>query len=322
MLAGHLDTVPIGDLSRWTVPPTEGLIRDGKIWGRGACDDKYALAAWLFLAKAFKDLGIELENNLYLTGYVDEEFGGGNGALASVVKYPCDLYLNLDCKKFQIWHCASGGQQLEITIKHKKVQDSCQKVIEGLYTAKEKLLEFGGRRRNELNENPFYNGTIIPDTSLRILRFVCGLGGNDMDVGRIRFVYYTDKTSAEIKKEYNDLFDNINEALAPLDMEIDEVIYDSRLFRYGFIAPDDENIRLLQQAGKKASGREIPACGSCLSDLSLFLANTDAPSFAFGIGRDFDEYGGAHQPDEYLECDDLIEFVKIIAQFVLDWDKS
>ena len=55
MLAAHLDTVPIGDDSLWTVEPTKGFIKDGKIWGRGACDDKYALAAWLFLAKAIKE---------------------------------------------------------------------------------------------------------------------------------------------------------------------------------------------------------------------------------------------------------------------------
>lgn len=322
MLAAHLDTMPIGDLSRWTVPPTDGIIKDGKIWGRGAGDDKYALATWLFIAKAFKDLGIELENNLYLDGYVDEEYGGGDGALASVLKYPCDLYLNLDCKEFQIWQCASGGQELEIVLKHKDIQDSCQKVIDGMYLAKEELLKFGERRKEELAKNRFYKGTIIPDTSLRILRFSCGMGSNDMDVGRIRFVYYTDKTSAEIKAEYEEMFDAINKALKPYDMEIEDVIYVSRLFRYGWIEPDDENIVLLQEAGKKAANLDIPACGSCLSDLSLFLANTDAPSFAFGMGRDFDQYGGAHQPDEFIECDAFVNFTKTVAQFVLDWDEK
>ena len=58
MLAGHLDTVPIGDRSLWTVPPTAGVMRDGKIFGRGACDDKFALAAELFLAKALRELDI------------------------------------------------------------------------------------------------------------------------------------------------------------------------------------------------------------------------------------------------------------------------
>ncbi len=321
MLAGHLDTMPIGDLKLWTVPPTEGFVKDGKIWGRGACDDKYALATWLFVAKAIKELGIELQNDLYLTGYVDEEYGGGNGALACCVKYPSDLYLNLDCKKFQIWHCASCGQELEIVIKHNKQQDTCQPVIEGLNIVKDELLKFKGRRQAELDANPYYHGTIIPGTSMRILRFGAGMDGS-MNVGRVRFVYYSDKTSQKIKAEYEALFASINEKLAPLEMEIAEVIYASRLFRYGETAPDDKDIKLLQQTAKNVSGRELVPCGSCLSDLSLFLANTDKTAFSFGIGRDFNEYGGAHLPDELMECDTLIEFAKIIGQFVLDWDEA
>ena len=69
MLAGHADTMPIGDLSLWTVPPTEGIIKDGKIFGRGACDDKYALASMLFFAKALRETGTELKNDVYLFGY-------------------------------------------------------------------------------------------------------------------------------------------------------------------------------------------------------------------------------------------------------------
>jgi len=322
MLAAHLDTMPIGDLSLWTVPPTEGIIKDGKIWGRGACDDKYALAAWFMIAKAIKELGIELENDLYLTGYVDEEYGGGDGALACSVKYPSDCYLNLDCKNFEIWNCASGGQEFEIVIKHTTHLDSCKKVFEGLEIAKKIIEEFGERRKAELKINPFYDGTIIPNTSLRFLKMGCGLNSNDMHVGSVKFVYYTDKDQEQINKEYNEMFDRINKEIAHLDLEIDKVNYISRFFRYGSTPADNENIVLLKEAGKKASGREIKACGSCLSDLSLFLANGKGVSYSFGIGRDFDAYGGAHQPDEYIECDKLLEYTKIIAQFVMDWDKK
>ena len=68
MCAGHLDTVPAGDMSLWTMDAFTGNISDGKIWGRGACDDKYSLATMLFLAKAFHDLGIKPKNNILFTG--------------------------------------------------------------------------------------------------------------------------------------------------------------------------------------------------------------------------------------------------------------
>lgn len=44
--AGHTDVVPVGDETRWTVPPFSGEIRDGKVYGRGAVDMKGCVAAF------------------------------------------------------------------------------------------------------------------------------------------------------------------------------------------------------------------------------------------------------------------------------------
>jgi succinyl-diaminopimelate desuccinylase len=35
---GHMDTVPQGDRSKWTEDPFEGVVRSGRIFGRGAAD--------------------------------------------------------------------------------------------------------------------------------------------------------------------------------------------------------------------------------------------------------------------------------------------
>jgi len=45
VLSGHLDTYPLGDASGWTVPPFDGEVRDGKLYGRGAADMKGGIAA-------------------------------------------------------------------------------------------------------------------------------------------------------------------------------------------------------------------------------------------------------------------------------------
>ena len=46
---GHLDTVPLG-AQPWTVPPHGGLIRDDRLWGRGASDMKSGVAAFVVAA--------------------------------------------------------------------------------------------------------------------------------------------------------------------------------------------------------------------------------------------------------------------------------
>lgn len=43
---GHTDTVPLG-LAPWTVPPHEGVVKDGRLWGRGASDMKSGVAAFV-----------------------------------------------------------------------------------------------------------------------------------------------------------------------------------------------------------------------------------------------------------------------------------
>ncbi len=51
--AGHTDVVPPGPLERWDTDPFEPTIRDGLLYGRGACDMKGALAAMITATEGF-----------------------------------------------------------------------------------------------------------------------------------------------------------------------------------------------------------------------------------------------------------------------------
>lgn len=50
--AGHVDTVPVGDPASWTVDPFSGAVRGDRLFGRGACDMKSAVAAFVSAAAA------------------------------------------------------------------------------------------------------------------------------------------------------------------------------------------------------------------------------------------------------------------------------
>ena len=67
----------------------------------------------------------------------------------------------------------------------------------------------------------------------------------------------------------------------------------------------------------EAAGRELRPVGSCLSDLSVILKYGSDEAVGFGAGREFGVYGGAHQPDEFIECDKLVEYAKIIGAYIL-----
>lgn len=72
-ILGHIDVVPEGD--GWSVPPYSATIRDGKILGRGALDDKGPSIAALFAMKAIKDANIPLKMRIRLILGTDEESG-------------------------------------------------------------------------------------------------------------------------------------------------------------------------------------------------------------------------------------------------------
>lgn len=74
MLNGHLDTVPVGDATLWPHPPLGGVVDGGRLWGRGACDMKGALAAMVFAAADAAAVGFA--GTLVVAGVVQEEVGG------------------------------------------------------------------------------------------------------------------------------------------------------------------------------------------------------------------------------------------------------
>ena len=79
-LIGHMDTVSAGDASQWQSPPFEPTLRDGRLYGRGAADNKAGLAIGLYTLALLRDLG-QLNPNevtLILAGVVDEESGASS----------------------------------------------------------------------------------------------------------------------------------------------------------------------------------------------------------------------------------------------------
>jgi len=73
----HIDVVQTG--AGWTLDPFAAAVRDGKIYGRGACDMKGGLAASIIAVEALIDSGAELPGALEISGTVDEESGGFGG---------------------------------------------------------------------------------------------------------------------------------------------------------------------------------------------------------------------------------------------------
>ena len=81
LMMSHHDVVPAED--DWTMPAFDGIIKDGKVYGRGAADTKGSLCAILFGMEQMLREGITPPVNVYIVSSHNEELGG-NGMAATL----------------------------------------------------------------------------------------------------------------------------------------------------------------------------------------------------------------------------------------------
>jgi len=77
---GHLDTFPLLENLPWTVPPLGGLLKDGKLYGRGVCDMKGGIACSLLAALLLAEHRDAWAGEIVLTLAGDEENMGSLGS--------------------------------------------------------------------------------------------------------------------------------------------------------------------------------------------------------------------------------------------------
>jgi acetylornithine deacetylase/succinyl-diaminopimelate desuccinylase-like protein len=124
LIYGHYDVQPAEPLELWHTPPFEPTIRDGKIFARGAADDKGQVFIHLKALEAFMKVRGELPVNVKVIVEGEEEVGSTN--LASFVKankkmLACDVILISDThmmavKQPSITYGLRGLTYLELTV--------------------------------------------------------------------------------------------------------------------------------------------------------------------------------------------------------------
>lgn len=83
ILQGHCDVVPAGPLDMWETPPFEATIKDGRMYGRGACDMKSGTIAALYALDAIRAAGLKPTARIHFQSVIEEE-STGVGALSTL----------------------------------------------------------------------------------------------------------------------------------------------------------------------------------------------------------------------------------------------
>jgi len=320
MLAAHEDTVIVGDESTWSVNPF-GELKDGNIYGRGACDDKYALAACVYIMRLLKEQGIVLPYDVVVVGFSDEENGGSNGALAACLKYPCDEALMLDGHNMEIVSGGAGGGIVKVSINCDDPLSSCDTMFDAFELLRKEFRSFAEKRRAEFQPRPYFKNTDVPDTTVRFTDVKSGMDGSAMNHLEALITFYTTQEESVIRAEWEEIKNRMNAEpkLAEKHIHVDSFDMVTRFFHFTETADNNRAMAHMSDVTEKYTGTRRNPNGMCLSDYPMFTYYATPNAFGFGGGRNFTLLGGAHQKDEFIACDDLVAFTKVLSAFLLTY---
>jgi succinyl-diaminopimelate desuccinylase len=324
---GHIDVVDAGP--GWTVEPFEGVIRGGRVYGRGAADMKGGIAAAVLAATAVVDLVPDLAGAIELSVTADGKSGGlgGTGYLAA-----------------EGWFAAGRVDHVIIPEPH-GIGRVCRG-HRGLWAARVTMTGPGGHGALPfLAANPILGlGDFIgliqtdlaPSLAARITRLPCipeaaraaslnisAIHGGLPDGAGLPTPVVADSCRLVLERRYGP-----EEDLALVRQEI-AALADIVADRHGLAVAVDELLSL-PPALTDADAAVVRALERAVEDVTGRAADIVVSPGAYdqthiqrlGAVRDCVAYGPglaelAHQPDEWVSIDDMVTAAKVMAAATL-----
>ncbi len=107
---GHIDVVSGEPKSEWTSDPFTPEVRDGRLFGRGACDMKGGVAAMTYAAQAIAAANITLAGDLIVATNTDEESSGAGGSALVARGVRADAGIVTEPTDFRTWVACRGSE--------------------------------------------------------------------------------------------------------------------------------------------------------------------------------------------------------------------
>jgi acetylornithine deacetylase len=313
---GHIDTMPPGDLSLWSENPWNATVRNGRVYGLGACDMKAGLTASALAVKCLYDAGLDIPGPVTILSVVDEE-GGGNGTLAAmlsghradaaVVCEPSDGTLTVAHMGFIFFSVEVSGAALHSGSKWNGVN-----AIEKAFVLIEALGELERRwlmtRKHPLLPPPTLNigvisggtaGSTVPDRC--VFKFCLHYHpamGHDLTVREVTDAITIRAEGDEWLRSHPPKIE-IYQAGGAFEMDAGH-----------------EFVKTALRCAGAVKGTAPALYGSPAGNDARLLRNIgDMPTVVMGPGR----MEQCHSIDEYVEVKDFLAYIEIYAQLILEW---
>lgn len=154
----HIDTVGVGDPGAWKHDPFQGGYENGIIYGRGASDNKAAIACMVWGARIMKDLDLVPENGtLHVAGVVQEEDCDGWAVYEMITTqgiHPECVVIG-ECTDLQINRGHRGRCEIKVTTRGKSCHASApERGVNAIYKMVP-IVEGIERLQGNLKDDPF-----------------------------------------------------------------------------------------------------------------------------------------------------------------------
>jgi succinyl-diaminopimelate desuccinylase len=331
-LNGHYDVVPAG--AGWTFDPFAGTVRDGRIYGRGACDMKSGIASAVYAVEAIRRAGVPLNGSIEISATPDEESGGFAG-VAYITKQerftspridhviiPEPLNVDRICighrgaywfeveTRGRIGHGSMpflGVNAIDhMTLILDRVQREWVPSLANRTTAMPVVP--AGARQATLNINGIFGGQPIGGIQTPCVADRCAV------VFDRRFLL--EESFAEVKQEIETLLASVQKDHPGIDYELRDVMIVPPV-RTPEDSPLIGSLERHIQAVLKRPAQQVASPGTYDHKHFDRLAGIKN-CVAYGPGV----LDIAHQPDEWCAIDDLVNATKVLALTVLDLTNS
>lgn len=324
----HIDVVEVG--RGWTFDPFGGEVSDGKIYGRGTCDMKGGLAASIIAAEAFIDTFPDFAGAIEISGTADEETGGFGGVAylaeqgfftperVQHVIIPEPLNKDRICLGHRgVWwaeietkgHIAHGSMPFlgDCAVRHMgavvaEMETSLFPVLANKRTEMPVVPE--GARQSTLNINSLHGGLSEPEDDFTGYPAAVVPDSARMVIDRR---YLMEESGAEVREEIVSLLEKVKSERPKFEYEIRELWQVSPTMTSKDAAVVTSVARAIEEVMHKAPDYVVSPGTYDQKHIDRIGRMHNCIAYGPGI------LDLAHQPDEYVGIDDMLDSVKVMA---------
>jgi succinyl-diaminopimelate desuccinylase len=319
-LNAHGDVVPPGE--GWTRPPYEGVVEDGRMYGRGVAVSKSDFATYAFallaVRRAAGKLAVRLSGSVELHFTYDEEFGGELGPrwlLARGHSRP-DLAIGPGFS-YAIVTAHNGCLQLEVTVHGRAAHAAMPETGADALAASVAILQaLYAQRERYATRRSAVEGIDTPTINVGRID-----GGTNTNVVPAKVVLKLDRRMipeedpAEVEAELRNAIERAVQGIAGIRVDIRRLL----LARALSPRPGHERlVSLLQKHALRVLGERIPATATPLYTDARLYGEAGIPIVLYGAGPRSILEANAKRADENIDLEDLRRATKVVAATLYD----